>query len=344
MTDVSLRSRFLASATWIGFDAIGKSFELERDGKHVTIALPSEPDTYSAHLVENSPYPVLPSLAPGGPVFAEPDRDARTAALVVFEVVVDFECDFPSPKPDELSPEIRALADAGYAEGESVAIAVAGDFLRHLHAAAPAQSWRGLAAHNPEQYGVAQLEYRPSGQRILGYGPTQKQVMRSSRLRIDLNEMLAIVANVAERREPDLPSSLLADAWHFADSVLDLDRATLITAIACEVRVKQVIRDLVAASRLALAELVLRRRSNLPELLDEVLAATLDVSLRVDDPRLFRRVQALTAQRNLIVHTGRPRPGDENLRMPTQIGADLFAWLDGLPERTSVALREEASM
>lgn len=333
MTDVALRARFLASGTWIGLDAVGMAFELERDGKHVRVALPSEPDAFSEHLVDDSPYPVFPSLASAGPVFAEPGGDTRTAALVIFEVVVDFECDFPVPKPDDLTPEVRALADAGYAEGASIAITVAGDFLRHLHAAAPAQSWRGLAAHDPEQYGVAQLEYRPSGQRIIGYGPAQTQTMRSSRLRVDLNQMLVIAANVADGRSPDLPSSLLADAWHFTDSILDLDRATLIAAIACEVRVKQTIRDLVPADRLAMTELVLRRRSNLPELLDEVIAAALSVTLRLDDPPLFKRVQVLAAQRNMIVHAGRSNPDTERVRTPAQTGADLFAWLDGLPDR-----------
>ena len=145
--------------------------------------------------------------------------------------------------------------------------------------------------------------------------------------------MLVIAANVADERDPDLPSSLLADAWYFTDSILDLDRATLVAAIACEVRVKQTIRDLVPADRLAMTELVLKRRSNLPELLDEVIAAALNVTLRLDDLALFTRVQVLAAQRNTVVHTGRPKPDAEHVRTPAQTASDLFAWLDDLPDR-----------
>lgn len=333
MVDALFRMRFIVPQLWIGLDAVGASFELEWDGALVRVALPSDQDTFS-DLPDGYTQAPLPSLVGIGPVFAEADRDVRTAGLVLFEVTVETTTEFPAPKPAEYTEEQRKIADKDIAAARPKAEAVASSFVRHLRAAAPRQSWLGLSAHAPAQYGIAQLEYRDTGERILGYGPTQSVTMRSSQLRLDLADIETIMKDVAEQHEPGIADSLLADAWHLSDAEAanDQDRATLVAATACEVKVKQVIQDRVPANAKAMARMILSRRSNLPELLDEVLDATLGVSLKKADSALFAWVKELADQRNAIIHAGRRNPKPNRSHMPAQVGSSLFEWLEQLPK------------
>lgn len=332
MVDALFRMRFIVPQLWIGFDAVGANFELKWGGAVVRITLPDSEKTFS-DLPDDGQQAALPSLAGSGPVFAEAGRDARTAALILFEVTVETTTDFPSQKPAELTDELRAIADTEIAAVKPIAEAVASLFVRHLRATAPAQSWLGLSAHAPAQYGIAQLEYRDTGQRIFGYGPLQSVTMRSSRLRLDLVDIESIIKDVAARREPGIAESLLADAWHLSDAEVanDQDRAILVAATACEVKVKQFIQDRVPASGRAMADLILSRRSNLPELLHEALLATLGVSLKKEDGELFGKVASLAAQRNAIIHRGRRNLKADQLHLPAQVGSSLFEWLEKLP-------------
>lgn len=326
--------RFIVPQLWIGLDAVGADFELAWDGALVRVTLPSGAESFS-DLPDNYPQDPLPSLVGSGPVFADPDRDTRTAALVLFEVTVDTTTEFPMPKPAELTDELRTIADKGIDATRPIAEAVAGLFVRHLRAAAPAQSWLGLSAHAPAQYGIAQLEYRETGERILGYGPSQSVTMRSSRVRLDVGDIESIMDDVSARQEPSIADSLLADAWHLSDAQAanDQDRATLVAATACEVKVKEIIQDRVTLNGKAMARMILSRRSNLPELLDEVLFATLGVTLKKANVSLFRAVCALSAQRNAIIHGGRRNPKADQSLMPAQVGSSLFEWLEQLPKR-----------
>ena len=334
MVDAIFRMRFIVPQLWIGLDAVGANFELNWDGSLVRVNLPSDAESFS-DLPENYPQNPLPSLVGSGPVFADPDRDERTAALVLFEVTVETTTAFPMPKPDDLTDELRTIADNDINATRPIAEAVAGLFLRHLRAAAPAQSWLGLSTHAPAQYGIAQLEYRETGERILGYGPAQSVTMRSSRIRLDVGSIESIMDDVSARQEPSIADLLLADAWHLSDaqSANDQDRATLVAATACEVKVKEIIQDRVPLSGKAMARMILSRRSNLPELLDEVLLATLGVTLKKANVNLFQAVSALSTQRNAIVHGGRRNTKATQSPLRAQVGSSLFEWLEQLPKR-----------
>lgn len=332
MVEALFRMRFVIPQLWIGLDALGASFTFNWDGFVVQVTLPSDVDTFSG-LPDGSQEAPLPSLAASGPVFAEPGRDSRTAALILFEVTVETTSEFPRPKPNTFTNQMRQIADAEIGAVQPIAEAVASSFVRHLRAAAPRQSWLGLSAHPPAQYGLAQLEYRDSGERIFGYGPRQSVTMRSSQLRLDLTDFEAVLEEVAAGREPGIPESLLADAWHLSDAEAanDHDRAILVAATACEVKVKQCISEKVPPSGRAMAKMILSRRSNLRELVDEVLLATLGVSLKKENIELFRQVESLTIQRNAIVHGGRQSLQAKQPPMPAQVGSSLFEWLDQLP-------------
>ena len=324
--------RFVVPQLWIGLDALGARFKFDWHESSAQIRLPETADEFS-NLPEGYPEQPLPSLSQAGAVFAETDRDVRTVALVLFEVTVETVTSFPFPKPADLTEELRRIVEADLLAGMRVAQDIAGLFVRHLRAAAPRQTWLGLSAHAPQQYGIAQIEYRDTGERMFGLGPSQTVTMRSSRIRLDLQEITSLVKQVEGHNEPRITDSLIADAWHLddAETANDQNRALLVAAIAAEVRTKQAIRERVSPEKKALTDLVLSRRSNLPELLDEVMLATLGVSLKKADANLYERVRQLSAQRNAIVHRGRRNAQLKGPHMPTQAVSSLFEWLDALP-------------
>lgn len=327
--DAQARVTFWVPQLWIGIDTIGATFEYIFGGERVTLSLPTDGDSFSA-LPEHFPHPPVPSLVQAGPVFQEEGRYPATAALVLFQVAIETKLEFPAQKPADLDEGQRQAVETCLREAIDRASEVAGRFVRHARAAAPAQSWLGLSSHPPKQYGVASLEYQDTGEFIFGLGEEQSVTVRSSRLRLDRADLDRISVNVASETEPPVAESLLADAWHLEDATAanDQDRAVLVAAVASEVKSKQAIRRSVGTDRLALAEMILKRRSNLPELLDEVLEACCDISLRRADPELYQRVKALSHQRNAIVHSGRRDEGGPAMATPAATASSIFEWID----------------
>jgi hypothetical protein len=310
-------------------DLLGFAFEAERRGLRVRVALPDAPDAFSS-LPDGIADQWLPSFVPAGPIFNEPDRDVRTLGLIIFEVTVEVATDVPSPKPAELTPELREIVERDLGVGSEIATQVADLFVRHVRAMAPRQSWLGLSAHAPEQYGPACLLNRETGEFLFGLGPMQSVTMRSSQLRLDRADLSAVLNAISEDIEPGIAESLLADAWHLSDAsgANDRNRAWIVAAVACEVRVKREIRQRAGTDRLDLVELLLRRRSNLPELLDEVWRAVLGKSLRTEDPALFEDIKSLTLQRNRLVHVGKGDPRVGTSLDPAHVAQALFDWLN----------------
>jgi hypothetical protein len=88
-------------------------------------------------------------------------------------------------------------------------------------------------------------------------------------------------------------------------------------------------REKVPASRAELLDLVLRRVSNLQQLLDGPLPAALNVSLKEVNRELYDKVSQLGQLRNRVVHRG--ERVEENDAWRLVMGAQLlFDWLDEL--------------
>lgn len=329
MVETLVRVVFKAPQVWIALDTVGAELEFEHEDRRVKLRLPADAETFSS-LPDDSMHAPVPSLAQSGPVMSEPDWDSRTAALVLFEVTVEMDTDVPDEKPSEMTDDLRAVIEPELEKGIAIAEKVAGAFLRHVRAAAPSQSWLGLATHAPVQYGLAKLEYKSTGQMIFGLGPMQTVTIRSSRLRLGRSDFESIGMHLCAGDEPQVAESLLADAWHLDEGTTtnDHDRAIIVAAMACEVKTKRSIRGAVPEDRRALVEMILKRRSNLPELLDEVSLASCDVTMRLKDPQLFSHVKALSAQRNAIVHSGRKNPSSPEVAIPARIAWQVFKWLD----------------
>lgn len=329
MIDTVVRVRYVVPQLWVGVEVIGASFALIREGHRVQVNMPNSGEAFSS-LPESISDRWMPSLVVAGPVFNEPGRDDRTAGLVIFEVTVDTVTDVSSPKPRELTDGFREIVETDLLNGRAIADAVAHDVTRHFRATVPQQTWLGLAAHRPEQYGIAALENRDTGEFIFGLGTEEKAVLRSSRSRLELEDLERIAAAVAVGDEPSIAESLLADAWHLfdADAMNDRDRAWVVAATACEVRAKAALREHVPSAQLAELDAVLGRRSNLPELLDKVWSEFLGISLRKDDCELFTKAKLLSGQRNRLVHVGRHVEDIPPMMDPALTAHLLFTWMN----------------
>lgn len=84
----------------------------------------------------------------------------------------------------------------------------------------------------------------------------------------------------------------------------------------------------VSTDRSKLMTMMLNRTSGLPFILDEVLDAAFDLSLKQADIALWERVRKLVKQRNAVVHEGAEVDAAEVGYRPAQVAVDLFAWLD----------------
>lgn len=147
---------------------------------------------------------------------------------------------------------------------------------------------------------------------------------------------------VAERKEPRLAATLLADArgvlippaTQETRDRLDTPHAVLLAAIAAEVRIKETLRESATGGLRPLLDIVLDSPRDVSvatgQLLDKPLKVITGTSLKEADKPLFNRVNdKLFPLRNRVAHYGH-RPTTEEARNAVATATDLFAWLDEL--------------
>lgn len=247
----------------------------------------------------------------------------------LFVVTVTFDSNLPAVRPDDVQENgFSDAAQETFAVASPVADRAALDFLRWLRANSR-QEWLGAISEPPKQYGRGGLYYASSGEGVMGIGPVQSYTIRSSRLRFEREALDHIGARVGDGDEIPVSDELLADAWHLSRgaAVPDIQRAVIVASIACEVRTQEAMRARVHADKAELLSVLLEKTSSPAFMLDTVMEAAFGVTLKQSDNALFKKVQALAAQRNSVVHegkfTGKPFLGD-----PAQVATDLYAWLD----------------
>jgi hypothetical protein len=114
----------------------------------------------------------------------------------------------------------------------------------------------------------------------------------------------------------------------------DRRRVVLLSAIAAEVKIKQVIREKTPTDRRELADVLLDNYREIDiaigQLPHKPMKAAVGHSLHADDPALFVKVQSLFKVRNDVAHRGID-PKEDQAREAVRTVIRLFAWLDGLP-------------
>lgn len=156
------------------------------------------------------------------------------------------------------------------------------------------QPWLGLADTPLERVGPSRFLNIDTGQRLSGYGEEGLVAIHEPQV-VTQAELESVPTDDAE---PPIPESLLADAKFLG--VLrrppDRPRAILAAAIACEAKVKQVLRKKVSRDAQALLEFLLTNPRAFPhsaiELFHPIAKAVVGRSLHEEDSGLYKRLNA----------------------------------------------------
>jgi hypothetical protein len=328
--------RYALRVLWVRPDVLGRSYTWDHDGREVTVTLPRAPEDFTN--AEETEVPLRPAWVPTAVI--QGSGAAAAVQLIRAETIVEAEVsakqkasiDFESDDAAEMQ---RASAFSGttqlaFRQGIEAIETALRSWLSHIRAEG-SQPWLGMVAETPPQYGRGHVFDAVAGSRLMSFGPEQVATIRSAQVALSSDVLDEIVARLQAGEGPDVAHSLLADARFLSQEAepRDPQRAVLIAAAAAEIKTKETMREKVSTSRAELLDLVLRRMSNLQQLLDGPLPAALNASLKEADRELYDKVTRLGQLRNLVVHRGEPVDEGEAWRLV--MGAQmLFDWLDRL--------------
>lgn len=195
------------------------------------------------------------------------------------------------------------------------------------------QAWLGLHGQNLERIGVDSLvdedadRRLPVGFHTVVFNPSPPESAIDPAFVSSLDKLLD------DKRQPvPIAETFLADARHFAwAQKADVSRAVLLVAIACEVKVKQVLRDKSSPSILPLVDVLLENPRDwslaAAALFDKAMLAALGRSLKNEDRELFNHIEKLFQLRNKIAHRGQ-NPGIPESNDAVAAAWKVFKWLD----------------
>lgn len=336
MTKLEVRIRYAISDLWVDPELLGRHHQIDRTEERVEIRLPASPEEFAARPWETELTPV-PSIVLVPNVYGEPDWDSRTVAVRLVCVTVVFDAELPVERPDNpFEGDFGVALQKAYEHGRTRAEAAMQSFLEWARALSR-QPWLGLAAEVPTQYGRGGIFYADSGEDIAGIGPTLTKAFISSRRRIGPSQLEAIMNGVESGQPVPTSQALLADAWHLTAGTdrPDSQRGIILAAIACEIRAQEQLRAMATDETAAILHLLLSKGSTLHYFLNDVLKAVRGITIRQANPDLWRHVQALSTNRNSLVHEGIPSKTNPLSLSAPEIAQRVFDWLEDLGTETA---------
>lgn len=272
-----------------------------------------------------------------------PRTDRAAIHYLRVRVIFNGECsvrDFESEDPD-FDAGLRELARA-----EAIARKATDGLVANARTA-HTQYWLGLGGEPPTGIGSGRLEDLDAG-RTLPVSRSLKPTLirRTGPAQIitatTFKDLLRSVERAAQT--PSVAESLLADAVYYVDAAEPVDpaRALLCAAIACELKIKAILRQAAHGAELDLLELLLTNPRDYSlaasALFDRPLKVVAGVSLREFDKPLWKRIDRLFTQRNHFAHRGvtpMPDHADDGIKA----AIEAFGWLDELLGQRSVNSR-----
>jgi hypothetical protein len=307
-------------------DELGSDYELASGEKSVRLYLPETPTV--EHPNEGSF---------SGVSFGAIDGQPELLGVRSVRMAVDFDADLRASEfpPDQPQAWPRTRHKNVIAEVEEAAL----DAYRRLRAWARVggAQHRGAPRERPDVKGIELIDLEAKTPIILAVGSGQAVVIRAlgDAEREALPSLEVLAAHVRSREEPPLAEALLADARALPTrpGAWDPLRDLLLCAIACEVKVKSRLTELVAPENAVLLGVILDNprevSQSVTQLLGKTCLAIAGTSLADNDPKLFSAVQLLFKQRNDVAHRAK-LPTDETNAQPLETASSLFAWLDTL--------------
>lgn len=326
---VRVTSRFRIRGVWVAADCLGHSFTWDSGDHRVSVRLPVLPTDFQR---DDDAEPPIPACRPAQTAWGS------AIAIDLVQVAVDLTApinaaDHARARSAEVDGEeqrsylrhARSVLDAG----DDTARRAVHAWMTHVRVISD-QEWLGTVVEPPTQYGLTELIDVEAGTRLLAVGPEQTVVGRHSDLALSRDQLTSVAQSVMAGGEPPVAETLLTDARFlaFGADVVDGQRAVLLAAIACEVKVTATI--LAKVGREGARSIGLGSTSDLDELLDAKLTAAFGVSLRRKDQSLAKKIRKLAGKRNRIVHQG-DSVDPEHVRGHITAAVQLFAWLDQLP-------------
>jgi hypothetical protein len=198
------------------------------------------------------------------------------------------------------------------------------------------QHWLGLATESLQGVGTAHLVDLDAGHRLpvtMGLQPALviKKIREEQVLEAELLNDATQLADEGE--QPPLADSLLADALFMAQDAepVDLSRALLVAAIACELKIKATLRERAGDAQHELVDVLLANPRDWAlsavAHFDAPLKAVAGVSLRGDaDRELWKDAVVLFERRNALVHRG-VVPSDDDALDSIKTAVAIFRWL-----------------
>jgi hypothetical protein len=308
-------------------ETLGRSFTLSRDGMPVQITLPQQPNDFLFWR------PFVP-----GEYRALIDwGDEGKVSLHVIRVSVNTDGEFSAAMPLEGQTMARAVEMIDRAH--EVASRVVAAFVAWVRATTR-MTGLSLSSEVPSLAGPVRTIEVGTGLPIRT-GPSIRSVSvgrdAAGKYHLDLSDVERFIEQVNRGDEPPVAETLLADAEYYArHAISDFRRAVLMAAIACEVKVKSVLRSRATDAQRSLVDFALDNPREITitaagGLFDKLMLATLGRSLRQDDRQLFRDVEALYTVRNRIAHSGL-MPDEAEAGRVVRAARRCFTWLDSLPQ------------
>jgi hypothetical protein len=309
-------------------DVLGTQHHLQVRGHDVLVAAPKNKDDFL----------YWKPFVPGEyQAIIDWGAENETVTVRVLFVTVGVEADVDAGAVAARSD--RAVGDAIAAV--DLAVEIAAHAVRRLLAwvqATTRMTGLLLSSDMPSLAGPVRVIEAETGERIR-VGPSIRTTGEardpSGKYHVTMRDMEALLGRVARDEEPPVAEALLADAEeHSRFDINDTRRAVLLAAIACEVKVKEVLRSRVSQERRRLLDYALDNPHEITltaagGLFNTLMNAALGRSLAAEDNALFRTIERLFSARNKVAHYGKlPEPADA--RRLVAAARRCFAWLDTL--------------
>jgi len=328
---------------WVNQECVAQSLRFDREGFEVELRLPpyrklSAPVTMNDlrgidGFVSGSSYAGRPTEFRAG---------FCNLRVCIYEVVdgisqADFEGD--------VTEEARNLIIEHQRKCRKIAERVAADFLDQLRYLG--QTWLGSMGTVSSSVAPHTTTFDDETGYRFKYGHGEFVVQARREEATLTGGMLGrLVAALEESQGVPLAASFLADAEYFWQSGLknetqsDLQRAVLLAAIACELKIKETLREKTSDGATALVDVLIDNprdfSMSVAGLCDKTMKAAVGHSLREDESELYKALveknqkDSLFQNRNGIVHSGK-LVTSKNVGQNVSAARRLFLWLENLP-------------
>lgn len=351
MASLRARFHFRLRGLLVDPEVLGARIEAQRGRRTVTVVLP--PRAVARGTGARAEADLLELFPPDDPAPTPTTASMRpTASIIGHSPVVQIDgvrvevvTDSPISAADVRHVDIRTAGPDGQAliyslrqlldELYDVATEVVADLTQWARVQ-QRQHWLGIAGETPYGLGWGELvdldanEILPIDKRIGPIGTIGIVEAGQVMDRDQANQLEDVLENPPRR---SLGAALLADAFYYARDATphDRPRGLLIATVACEVKIKEALRDRVPSEAAGLLELALRNTRPTVALFGRVCKEVTGHSLRdYEDGILYKNLGDLFRRRNDLAHHGEV-PDDTQVHESLQAADAVFCWLDGLP-------------